>query len=180
MSSEPLPPRRNLYMPRGFWPLVDFTLVFVAFAIAYYMRYELQLIRQVFEVNRAPFEPYLPYAAVFGLLLVLNYQGSGLYKSIRGRSWMEEVYSVFNGVTNATVVVLGMYFVFQPLVFSRLMLVYVAGITIVLLAAVRAARRIAQAYLRARGIGMQRVGDAVAPRRAHAAVVDGERIGAAL
>ncbi len=157
MSNETLPPRRSLYMPRGFWPLVDFALVFVAFAIAYYMRYELQLIRQVFEVNRAPFEPYLPYAAVFGLLLILNYQGSGLYKSIRGRSWMEEVYGVFNGVTNATVVVLGMYFVFQPLVFSRLMLVYVAGITIILLAAVRAARRIGQAYLRSKGIGVQRV-----------------------
>ncbi|MBI5667571.1 MAG: sugar transferase [Chloroflexi bacterium] len=144
-------------MPRGFWPLLDFALVFVAFAIAYYMRYELQLIRQVFEVNRAPFGPYLPYAAVFGFLLVLNYQGSGLYKSIRGRSWMEEVYSVFNGVTNATVVVLGMYFVFQPLVFSRLMLVYVAIITIILLAGVRAARRIVQAHLRSKGIGVQRV-----------------------
>lgn len=157
MANETIPPRRSLYMPRGFWPLLDFALVFVAFAIAYYMRYELQLIRQVFEVNRAPFEPYLPYAAVFGFLLVLNYQGSGLYKSIRARSWMEEVYSVFNGVTNATVVVLGMYFVFQPLVFSRLMLVYVAVITIVLLSAVRAARRIVQAYLRSKGIGVQRV-----------------------
>jgi hypothetical protein len=30
------------------------------------------------------------------------------------------------------------------------------------------------------GVSVQRVGDAVAPRRAHAAVVDGERIGAAL
>lgn len=34
--------------------------------------------------------------------------------------------------------------------------------------------------LRARGIDGQRVGDAVAPRRAHAAVIDGERIGAAV
>jgi 2,4-dienoyl-CoA reductase (NADPH2) len=34
--------------------------------------------------------------------------------------------------------------------------------------------------LRAAEIDVQRVGDAVAPRRAHAAVVDGERVGAAL
>lgn len=33
---------------------------------------------------------------------------------------------------------------------------------------------------RAEGISVQRVGDAVAPRRAHAAVIDGERVGAAV
>jgi hypothetical protein len=33
---------------------------------------------------------------------------------------------------------------------------------------------------RDRGIDVHRVGDAVAPRRAHAAVVDGDRIGSAL
>jgi 2,4-dienoyl-CoA reductase (NADPH2) len=34
--------------------------------------------------------------------------------------------------------------------------------------------------LRARGVPVHRVGDALAPRRAHAAVIDGERVGAAL
>jgi 2,4-dienoyl-CoA reductase (NADPH2) len=34
--------------------------------------------------------------------------------------------------------------------------------------------------LRARGVEVERVGDAVAPRRAHAAVIDGERVGAAI
>ena len=34
--------------------------------------------------------------------------------------------------------------------------------------------------LKARGVPVERVGDCVAPRRAHAAVVDGERVGAAL
>jgi 2,4-dienoyl-CoA reductase (NADPH2) len=34
--------------------------------------------------------------------------------------------------------------------------------------------------LRARGINVERVGDCVAPRRAHAAVIDGERVGAAI
>jgi hypothetical protein len=34
--------------------------------------------------------------------------------------------------------------------------------------------------LKAAGWNVQRVGDCVAPRRAHAAVIDGERIGASL
>jgi exopolysaccharide biosynthesis polyprenyl glycosylphosphotransferase len=160
MSSSklsPVPTRRSLYMPRGFWPLVDVVLIFVSFAIAYYVRYELQIIRPVFDGYRAGIEPYLPYAAVFAALVYLHYQGSGLYKSIRGRSWMEEVFRLGNGITNATVVILGLYFLFQPLVFSRLLLMYVAIIALVLLAGVRLVRRIGQAYLRTKGYGVQRV-----------------------
>ncbi len=144
-------------MPPGFYPALDAALVFVAFALAYYLRYELQIIRAVDGANRAPFLPYLPYAAVFALLLYLNYQASGLYRSNRGRSYTEELYSLFNGITNATVVVLGLYFVFQPLVFSRLMLLYVAIISFLLLGLVRLARRMVQAHLRSKGIGVQRV-----------------------
>ncbi|MBZ0281091.1 MAG: sugar transferase [Anaerolineae bacterium] len=154
---SPVPTRKSFYMPRGFHITLDIMLVFVAFALAYYARYELQLIRPVFDPNRAPFLPYLPYTAVFAGLLVLNYRASGLYKSNRGHSWLEEVYAVGNGVANATVIVLGLFFLFQPLVFSRLMLVYAAVITVALLSLTRAARRIAQAYLRNKGIGVQRV-----------------------
>jgi exopolysaccharide biosynthesis polyprenyl glycosylphosphotransferase len=147
---------RDISMPKWFYPLLDAVVVIIAFAAAYIIRYEFQFIRNVEPVNRAPFEPYLPYAAIFAALLCLNYQGSGLYKSNRGRSWLEEVYGVVNGVTNATVIVLGLYFLFQPLVFSRLMLMFVAVITFVSLSLLRAVRRMVQAYLRAKGIGIQR------------------------
>lgn len=156
LSSVP-PPQQNFHMPKGFYPLLDIVLVFVSFAMAYYARYELQLIRPVYDPNRAPFIPYLPYTAILALLLVLNFQASGLYRNNRGRSWLEESYVVGSGVASATIIVLGLYFLFQPLVFSRLLLIYAAVITTVLLSAARAARRIAQAYLRNKGIGVQRV-----------------------
>ncbi|MEZ4669095.1 MAG: hypothetical protein R3E39_14405 [Anaerolineae bacterium] len=124
---------RQFYMPRGFHQLLDIVLVFVSFGIAYYMRYELQLIFPLNEVYRAPFAPYLPYAAVFATMIYLNYRTSGLYKSPRGRSYWDELYAVINGATNSTVVMLGLYFIFQPLVFSRLMALYVAVVSIVLL-----------------------------------------------
>ena len=97
-------------------------LVLAAFGLAYYVRYELQVLRVVLDVNRAPFERYLPYVAVYMAWLYVNYQGSALYRSTRGRSWIEEIYIIGNGVTNATVVLMAIIFVFQPLVFSRLML----------------------------------------------------------
>ncbi len=60
-------------------------------------------------------------------------------------------------MTSATVILLAMFFVFQPLVTSRLMLVYVAAITIMLLGLGRAVYRMVLAYLRNQGIGVQRV-----------------------
>lgn len=153
---RPIKPTRQLYMPPGFYPVLDMLLVFAAFGIAYYIRYELQLIFPLNEINRAPFVPYLPYAAVFTGMIYLNYRASGLYRTPRGRSYWDELYAVINGVTNSTVVMLGLYFIFQPLVFSRLMALYVAVVSIVLLGLMRAVRRVVRAYLRTKGIGVQR------------------------
>src|SRR5829696_2048723 len=149
--------RREWKEPVWLMPLLDIALAFLAFGLAYIVRYELQIIRPVGEAFRAPFSPYIPFAIVYILWLDLIYRGSGLYKVVRGRAWLDEVYTIINGVTNATVVVLAISFIFQPLVFSRLMMIYVGAITIVLLAGARVVRRLIYANLRERGIGVQRV-----------------------
>ena len=142
---------------RWLFPLLDVLLILAAFGIAYYLRYELQLIRPVNDGFRAPFTSYVDTALIYAAVLVLNNHGSGLYKSIRGRSWIDEIYIIGNGVTNATVIWMAINFILQPLVFSRLMLVYVAAVTVVLLALLRAVRRIVIAHMRTKGIGVQRV-----------------------
>jgi len=155
-ENEPVP-TRQLDEPRWLMPLVDMLLALLAFGLAYIARYQLQLIREVGEFNRSLFWPYLPYALVFTVWLYLMYRGGGLYKTIRGRSWLEEVYTIINGVTNATVVIMALSFILQPLVFSRLMIIYAAAITVILLALSRAVRRMILARLREQGIGVQRV-----------------------
>ncbi len=146
-----------LVEPKWLLPVIDVVMTVVAFILAYMVRYQLQILLPVFEVNRAPFEPYLPQLGLYAVLLFLSYQGSRLYKSVRGRSLLEEVYIIVNGVTSATVLMMAISFATQPLVFSRLMLIYVAAITILLLSLVRVVRRAIYAYLRTRGIGVQRV-----------------------
>jgi exopolysaccharide biosynthesis polyprenyl glycosylphosphotransferase len=149
----------NKYSSELSWlmPALDVTLAFGAYVLAYFLRYELQIISPVNEFNRAQFAPYLPYAAVYIIWLYFSYHGGGLYKMVRGRSWTEEAYTIINGVTNATLVIMALSFIFQPLVFSRLMMVYVAVITIILLAGVRVIQRIVRMQQRARGIGTERV-----------------------
>jgi len=157
-SQEFAPPlQRKPPISREFLPIADLILALVAFGLAYVARYELTIFRPVLEINRAPFMPYIPFAAVFATMLYLIYHGSGLYRKVRGRSLMEEVYTISNGVASATVLQLALFFVFQPLVFSRLMLLYVAVITIILQVALRVVYRMILAHLRSKGIGVQRV-----------------------
>lgn len=143
--------------PRWLMPLVDGLLVLLVFGLSYIVRYEWQLFRSVYDPNRATFEAYLPYALFYALLLYFNYQSNGLYKNVRGRAYLQEIALIANGVTNATVILLALFFVLQPSVTSRLMLVYVAALTVFLLSLSRLVRRIVLAHLRGKGIGVQRV-----------------------
>lgn len=151
------PPSLPSPEPRWLFPTLDAALGFAAFALGYIARYDLQILRPVFDPNRSGFAPYIPYGLIYILLIYLSFQGSGLYRALRGRSFMEEVSVIINGVARATFVLLSLFFLFQPLVFSRLMLLYVAVITIGLLALARIVRRMVLAHLRNRGVGVQRV-----------------------
>ncbi|MGB1287251.1 MAG: hypothetical protein ACPG7F_12000, partial [Aggregatilineales bacterium] len=143
--------------PRWLMPVLDVVLVFIAFTLAYVIRYELQIIRPVFDPSRAEFVPYLPFTAFYAFILYLTCQGNGLYKNFRGRTLIEEITLIANGATTGTVILLALYYLFQPLVTSRLMLIYVVALTVILLSATRLIRRLWLAYLRSKGIGTQRV-----------------------
>ncbi len=152
-----LPPPPRSPLPRNLLPVTDMILALVAFGLAYVARYELTIFRPVMDPSSASFMPYIPYALFYATILYLVYHGNGLYRAVRGRSLMEEIYIISSGVAGATVILLAMFFVFQPLVTSRLMLVYVAAITTGLLAAARVIHRMVLAHLRSKGIGVQRV-----------------------
>jgi len=154
MITQKITPSRET---KWLMPVVDILLALAAFMLAYYVRYSLQLIRPVFEQNTAPFDPYIPYMGVFAVWLYIVYNGSGLYRTVRGRAWIEEVYVILNGATNATLIIMALSFVLQPFVFSRLMLLYVAVITVILLSVTRIIQRLLRASLRARGVGIERV-----------------------
>ncbi len=136
---------------------LDMLLIFLAFILAYVLRYDLQLIRPVLDPSRSELGPYIPYIIVYGGLLYLFFQGNGLYRSVRGRPLMQEVYIILSGVANGTLILLALFFLFQPLVTSRLMLIYLAALSVLLLSTTRVIQRFTLARLRARGIGVQRV-----------------------
>ncbi len=143
--------------PRWLFPLVDAALSFLAFGLAYILRYDLQIIRPLLDPGQRQFGPYIPFAIIYALLILVNFQRNNLYRNIVGRAWLEEVYLIGSSVAVAIVIVLAMFFILQPLVTSRLMLIYVAALTLIAGSASRLIRRWALAYLRHHGIGIRRV-----------------------
>ena len=143
--------------PRWLFPVIDGILAFLVFGAAYVLRYELQIIRPVYDPLERGFGHYIPFAAIYALLIWLNFQRNGLYRNIAGRAWLEEVYLIGSSVAVAIVIVLAMFFILQPLATSRLMLIYVAALTLSTSALARLIRRWILAYLRHHGVGIRRV-----------------------
>jgi hypothetical protein len=104
------------YLQR-YMPLTDFVLTFFAFRLGYALRYEIQLIRPVDEFYYAPFSSYFGLAVAYGLWLIATPPMMGLYRPVRGRSWLEESYTVAQAATTATVIIMAINFLIQPLVF---------------------------------------------------------------
>ncbi len=143
--------------PRWLVPTVDTVLVMVAFVVSYILRYELQFLQPVDEAYDAPFRPYIPYALISGVLMLLFNHNAGLYREVRGRTWWDEVFSIGNSATTTAVVVMAISFLLRPLVFSRLLIVQATLLAILLQAMWRAILRAIRSALRRRGIGIERV-----------------------
>ncbi|MGQ0600788.1 MAG: sugar transferase [Anaerolineales bacterium] len=137
--------------------ITDAVLINLAFALAYYARYVLQLIQPVGEQFFAPFSEYtLMLLAYTGLMLIFM-TVDGVYTAQRGGSWFTEVYRIVNATTTVGVILFAVVSLIRPLVYSRLMILWAILFTITLLSVARLMQRWIRAELRRRGIGVARV-----------------------
>jgi len=133
--------------------LVDVITTIVAFIAGYWVRYDLRWFLDV--AYDAPLSAYLPFLALYVVVLPLFFVVDGVYRHWP-RSWMDQVYRITNSTAKATVLMLAVTFVFRPRYYSRAMLVEVGILTILLLALVRWVEGVVIARLRARGVGIKR------------------------
>jgi len=137
--------------------LLDVILINIAFALAYWIRYEAQWVIPVDEVNYNPFNAYTGIVILLSLLLPIAFKVEGLYDQRREASWLDEVYSSFSGTLIGIAVLVFLFFYVRPLVYSRLMLFYLFVLIITLISLSRLALRLILGRLRKRGIGVERV-----------------------
>ena len=136
--------------------LADIFLINVAFAISYWMRYDLQWFRAVDPAYDVSFSAYIPFAAVLTALLLIAYKLEGVYDHRRGASWFDEFYPVLNCTTTGIVIMIVVTFFYRPLVYSRLLFVYTGVLIVALLGFSRLVKSIVLRRLRQRGIGVVR------------------------
>lgn len=156
-ASRDLPARDvRVWMP---WVsvLVDVVLINVAFVIAYWLRYDLQLFRSVDPANNVPYSVYLPMAAVMTLLLVLTNRREGAYDVRKGRPFFDDLYGLLNATTTAIMIMVVVVFFYRRLFYSRIIFIYAGILILMLLGLARLVHNMILARLRASGQGVDRV-----------------------
>ncbi len=171
---------QKLWTTSLFWVLVDAVSINIAFALAYYVRYNLQLLRAVDPANTVPYRAFIPFVILLtALLLFVNWQ-KGVYKSKRRLSWWDELYAIFDSATTSIIIMIVLVFVYRPTFYSRLIFMY-AGIFVVILAGLsRGVKMIVLRRWRKQGFGVAKlliVGAGEMARTIMRAVVANSEIG---
>ncbi|RME46348.1 MAG: undecaprenyl-phosphate glucose phosphotransferase [Caldilineae bacterium] len=131
-TMKPVTLLQKLWTRPLFWVMVDALLINVAFGLAYYVRYELQLLRAVDPANNVPYTAFLPFILILTALLLIAYRQKGLYRNKRRLSWLDELSTVFDGTTTGIIIMIVIVFAYRPTFYSRIIFLY-AGAFIVLL-----------------------------------------------
>jgi exopolysaccharide biosynthesis polyprenyl glycosylphosphotransferase len=137
--------------------LVDVIVVNVAFLIAYWLRYDLQLFRSVDPANNVPYSVYLPMVALLTLLLVLFNRREGAYDVRKGRPVFDDLFGVINSTTTAIMLMVVLVFFYRRLFYSRVIFIYAGILIVALLGLARLLRSMVLARMRAAGQGVDRV-----------------------
>ena len=146
--------RHRTISPRWLLILTDLALINAAFAFSYYLRYELQLFRNLDPVNYVPYSAYLFLQLGYTVVLLVTLQLERAWNLRRGASWLDEVYAIVNGITTGMAVTLVVIFGIRPLAFSRLLFLYVSVLTVLFLSLSRLVRRTIASRRRQRGVGV--------------------------
>ena len=137
--------------------VLDAILLNVSFLIAYWIRYDLQLFREVIAAHYVPFNVYLPDVALLTIILLSVYLLEGVYSLRREQSWLDQMTLVFRGAVTGIAVMIIVSLLYRPLLQSRLIFAFDAAVIIILLAIDRLVIRWIMSQLRKRGIGVDRV-----------------------
>lgn len=139
-----------------FWVLTDIFLINIAFILAYWLRYDLQLFRAVDPAFNVPYRVYLPFTALFTLLLILVYRQQGVYRLRRQISWFDEFYAIVNGTATGIVITIVIIFIYRRDFYSRAIFLYAGLLSVAILGLSRLLKVLLLRQMRRRGIGIRK------------------------
>lgn len=131
-------------------------MAFAGFALAYWLRYELQLGRAVLEIHYLPFHSFSWIGLVLVGILLILLESRGLYRLPRGASWLEALARIADSTALAIAILVVVLYATRTY-YTRLLYVY-AWFTITL--AIGGGRALVgrlQRWLWKNGVGVERV-----------------------
>jgi exopolysaccharide biosynthesis polyprenyl glycosylphosphotransferase len=137
--------------------LSDVILINVSFVLSHYLRYELQWVRAVAEAYYVPFTSYIPVSILLTVILLAVFKTEGLYDRRRGSSWLDDIYIISTSTLVGIAIMICIFFLYRAYFYSRLIFFYAVVLIVISLSLSRLIERQAAAYLRRRGIGVDRV-----------------------
>lgn len=137
--------------------ICDIMLINLAFAIAYWLRYDRQWFRALDPSTYYSFDAYVPFTLLMTALLLFAYRLDGTYDIRRGSSLLEEAYRITTGTATAIVIMVAFSFFARPNLNSRLIFLYAAVLIPTFLVIARIVFRAYLARLRRRGVGVDRI-----------------------
>jgi exopolysaccharide biosynthesis polyprenyl glycosylphosphotransferase len=149
--------RRATSLPAAAVALVDLILINVGFGVAWFLRYRLQLGREVAAADFLPLTDYWGIEFILTVSLLLIYYINGVYGRRRRQGWVDEVSGIAQGALLGIAVMIVVVFYLRPFGYSRLVFIFALLSIVALLAAARATERTWQGHLRRHGIGLRRV-----------------------
>ncbi|MCL5962575.1 MAG: undecaprenyl-phosphate glucose phosphotransferase [Chloroflexi bacterium] len=149
--------RRVRRLPAIVMVVIDVILINLAFAVSWWLRYELELGPEVAVEDYVTLDAYIFIElSLAGILLaVLGLQR--LYVSRLGAGWMDKAGTIVGATTVAIAIVIVAVFGFRPYAYSRLIFLYAWALIIVFLVAARVLETTVKASMRKRGIGLNRL-----------------------
>jgi exopolysaccharide biosynthesis polyprenyl glycosylphosphotransferase len=138
-------------------PLLDAVLFVAAFLIAYYLRYEVQWLRQVEAAFVVSLRVYIPSIIGLTVTLVLVYWLEGAYRLTHGRTLLDEIAIAFRATLLGIAAVIVIVFIATPSYYSRLIFGYTGIAALVLVSASRSIERAIVNRRHRQGRGVERV-----------------------
>jgi exopolysaccharide biosynthesis polyprenyl glycosylphosphotransferase len=139
------------------WMLIDVFLINISFMLAYWIRYDLQLFKAVDPAYDVSYYVYLPFVALFTLLLILAFRQQGVYRLRHRISWFDEFYAIITGTATAVVIMIVFIFIYSPAFYSRAIFIYAGLLAITILGISRLLKVTVHRRLRRQGIGTKQV-----------------------
>ena len=160
--------------------IADGVLLVASFVIAYWLRYSLQVGRDVIPESFRSLSEFTPYIAAYAIITLVTFNMRGLYALPRGASWFEHMRIITSGALIGIAALTLGALLLNPVLPSRMLFVLLWVCTLAVFSAERFGYRVLRTTLWRRGINIRQavvVGSGLAGQRIMKDIVERPELG---